>query len=360
MNDSMWEKLKSVEERYEELEKEMAVPEVAGDHALYARLSRDYSELQEIVVPYRDALKVKRQLEQSRDELREEKDEELREMLKQIIGELEPQVADWEEQLKRLITPKDPNDKKDCIVEIRAGAGGEEAALFAGELLQMYMNFAVNRGWKPSIIDMEDTGLKGIKEAVLEVSGRGAYGWLKHESGVHRVQRVPVTESGGRIHTSTATVAVLPEVDAVDVNFQINESDLRVDTYRASGAGGQHVNKTSSAIRMTHLPTGIVVSSQDQRSQLQNREKAMQVLRSKIYQMELDKHNASISEHRKSQVGSGDRSEKIRTYNFPDSRITDHRIGYKTHDVPGFLMGDIGGMLEALRTHEESERLSRL
>jgi peptide chain release factor 1 len=354
----MWDKLQEVEQRYKELELTMAQPEVAADPQQMAKLGRDFAELEEIVIPYREALKVKNQLEQSREELRSANDDELREMLKTDIEELEPRLAEMEEQLKVLITPKDPADAKDCLLEIRAGAGGDEASLFAGELLQMYMQFAGRHGWQAAIIDMQETGLKGVKEAVLEVRGRGAFGWLRHESGVHRVQRVPVTESGGRIHTSTATVAVLPEYD--DVEVDVKDTDLKIDTYRSSGAGGQHVNKTSSAIRITHLPTGMVVTCQDQRSQLQNKEKALKVLKSKLYQIELERQAAEQSATRRNQVGSGDRSEKIRTYNYPDSRITDHRIGKKMHDMEGFFAGNIDEMLEALRTHYEGERLSKL
>ena len=307
----MWDKLATVEERYLELGRELEQPDVASDHKKYAKLSRNFSELADIVVPYRHALKLKLQLEQSKEELKGAADEDLQAMLKQDIEELETELMRLEDKLKLLIAPKDPSDNKDCIVEIRAGAGGDEAALFASELLQMYLAFAQSRRWKTSLIDIQQTGLKGIKEAVLEVRGRGAYGWLRFESGVHRVQRVPVTESSGRIHTSTATVAVLPEVD--DVEVEVKESDIRIDTYRASGAGGQHVNKTSSAIRMTHLPSGIVVSCQDERSQLQNKEKALKVLKAKLYQRELQKQTQETKESRRTQVGSGERSEKIRT-----------------------------------------------
>jgi len=354
----MWEKLESIEERFLALENEMGQPEVASDPDKMAKLGRDYKELEEIVVPYRKALKIKLQLEQSKQELRDANDDELREMLKADIDELEPQLEVFEAELKELVTPKDPLDRKDCIVEIRAGAGGDEAALFAAELLAMYTGFAQRRGWSTSLIDRQDTGLKGIKEAVVEVHGRGAFGLLRFESGVHRVQRVPVTESSGRIHTSTATVAVLPEAD--DVEIEVREADLKIDTYRASGAGGQHVNKTSSAIRMTHGPTGIVVTCQDQRSQLQNKEKALKVLKAKLYQAEQERLASQRTEDRRSQVGSGGRSEKIRTYNFPEGRITDHRIGKKVHNVEGFLSGDIEAMLVDLRTHDEGERLSKL
>jgi len=339
----------------------MARPEVASDPQAYARLSRDYSELGDIVAPYRRALRIREQLEQSRRELANmssgASDDELGELLKGDIAEKEAEMAKLESQLHKLVAPKDPMDAKNCIVEIRAGAGGEEAALFASQLLNMYLAFATRRGWSASIMDLNETGLKGIKEAVVEVRGRGAYGWLRFESGVHRVQRVPVTESSGRIHTSTATVAVLPEVD--DVEIDVKEADLRIDVYRSSGAGGQHVNKTSSAIRITHLPTNLVVTCQDERSQLQNKEKALRVLKSKLFQMELEKQQSELVESRRSQVGSGDRSEKIRTYNYPDSRITDHRIGIKVHDLEGFFAGGLEEMLGALRTHYEGERLSK-
>jgi peptide chain release factor 1 len=354
----MWDKLEAIEAKYLHVEQEMADPAVANDFERMAQLGREYKELGEIVGPYRDGLKLKLQLEQSRAELAEAKDDELRELLKADIAELEPRYSAMEAALTELVTPKDPDDLKDCILEVRAGAGGDEASLFAGELLNMYHQFALRRGWAFELVDIEETGLKGIKEAVAEVRGRGAFGWLRWESGVHRVQRVPVTESAGRIHTSTATVAVLPEAEDVDV--VVNEADLKIDVYRSSGAGGQHVNKTSSAIRMTHLPTGIVVTCQDERSQLQNKEKALKVLKAKLYQMELEKQQSELTENRRSQVGSGERSEKIRTYNFPDGRITDHRIGFKTHDVPGFLAGSIEEMLQALRTHYEGERLSKL
>jgi peptide chain release factor 1 len=354
----MWDKLEAIEAKYLQIEEELGSPEASGDFERLAQLGREYKELGEIVAPYREALKLKLQLEQSRAELNDARDDELREMLKADINELEPRFLKAEAELTELVTPKDPLDAKDCILEVRAGAGGDEASLFAGELLNMYHQFASRRGWAFELVDIEESGLKGIKEAVAEVRGRGAFGWLRYESGVHRVQRVPVTESSGRIHTSTATVAIMPEAE--DVDIVVNESDIKMDVYRASGAGGQHVNKTSSAIRLTHLPTGIVVTCQDERSQLQNREKSLKVLKAKLYQMELDKQQATLTENRRSQVGSGDRSEKIRTYNFPDGRITDHRIGFKTHDVSGFLAGSIDEMLQALRTHAEGERLSGL
>jgi peptide chain release factor 1 len=354
----MWDKLKEVEQRYRDLEQEMAQPEAMADPARLARLSRDFAELEDVVKPYREALKVKQYLEQSKLDLRNETDEEVRELLKQDVDELSARLDAMEVELHALVAPKDPNDRKNCIVEIRAGAGGDEAALFAGELLTMYTGFAQRQHWEISLIDVQETGLKGIKEAVLEVRGRGAFGWLRFESGVHRVQRVPVTESSGRIHTSTATVAVLPEVD--DVEVDVKESELRVDTYRSSGAGGQHVNKTSSAIRITHLPTGIVVTCQDERSQLQNKDRALRVLKSKLYQLEQGRQVEQITEQRRSQVGTGDRAEKIRTYNFPDSRITDHRIGLKVHNIEEFLAGGLYDMLQALRAHDEGERLSKL
>jgi peptide chain release factor 1 len=356
----MWDKLEAIEQRYRDIEAEMALPEVATDPARLAKLGRDYSELGDIVGPYREALKIKHQYEQSVAELKTESDEELREMLKADISDLEPKLQAMEQQLLRLIAPRDPNDSKDCIVEIRAGAGGDEASLFASELMQMYMGFARRRGWSVEVIDVQESGLKGIKEAVLEVHGRGAYGWLKFESGVHRVQRVPVTESAGRIHTSTATVAVLPEVEDVDV--ELREADLKIDVYRASGAGGQHVNKTSSAIRMTHVPSGIVVTCQDERSQLQNKEKALKVMKAKLYQIEQEKQQSALSADRRSQVGSGERSEKIRTYNFPDGRITHHEPKIQTFSLDDFFAGggELEDMLQALRTHDEGQRLASL
>lgn len=359
----MWEKLAAIEKRYLDLESELARPDVVADLAQYTKLSRDFAELSEIIAPYRRALKIREQLEQSKAELMtarsddEGEDAELRELLRGDIEDKEAALAVLETELRELVSPKDPLDSKNCIVEIRAGTGGEEAALFAAQLLNMYLTFAGRRNWAASILDTNATGLKGIKEAVLEVRGRGAYGWLRFESGVHRVQRVPVTESSGRIHTSTATVAVMPEVD--DVEVEIKDAEIRIDVYRSSGAGGQHVNKTSSAIRITHLPTGIVVTCQDERSQLQNKDKALRVLKSKLYQMELDKQVSELSESRRSQVGSGERSEKIRTYNYPDSRITDHRIGMKVHDLEGFFAGNLDEMLGALRTQHEGERLSK-
>jgi peptide chain release factor 1 len=361
----MWDKLEAIEKRYLELEQELAKPEVVNDLSQYAKLSRDYAELTDIVTPYRRALKLRAQLEQSREELAATRvddsvsgDSELRELLRSDIEEKEAALAALELELKALVSPKDPLDRKNCIVEIRAGAGGDEAALFAGDLLRMYTAFALRHNWTAALLDATETGLNGFKEVVLEVRGRGAYGWLRFESGVHRVQRVPVTESSGRIHTSTATVAVLPEVD--DVEVEVKESEIRIDVYRSSGAGGQHVNKTSSAIRITHIPTGMVVTCQDERSQLQNKEKALRVLKSKLYQMELERQQSEVSDSRRSQVGSGDRSEKIRTYNFPDSRIVDHRIGMKVHDLERFFAGELDAMLSALRTFDEGERLSRL
>ncbi len=355
----MWDKLAEVEQRYLDLEHELAQPELSADPARMAKLSRDFSELEDVVKPYREALKVKQHLEQSKLDLRTETDEELREMLKQDIDELTPRLEAMELELRSLVAPKDPMDRKNCIVEIRAGAGGDEAALFASELLTMYTAFA----GPPALGDV-DHRPAGDRAQGHQGSGAGSPRTRSLTAGCALKAACTACSAcrsrraAGRIHTSTATVAVLAEVD--DVEVDVKESDLRIDVYRSSGAGGQHVNKTSSAIRITHIPTGIVVTCQDERSQLQNKDKAMRVLKSKLYLAEQEKQAEQQTELRRSQVGTGDRAEKIRTYNFPDSRITDHRIGVKVHNIEDFLAGGLHDMLQALRTHDEGERLSRL
>lgn len=282
-------------------------------------------------------------------------DEELREMAKLEISELEEKLEQYEGELKILLLPKDPNDEKNVILEIRAGTGGEEAALFGADLLRMYMRYAERRGWKAEVMEINDTGLGGIKEAVMLIKGKGAYSRLKFESGAHRVQRVPETESSGRIHTSAATVAVLPEVD--DVEVEINPNDVRVDVYRASGNGGQCVNTTDSAVRLTHIPTGLVVTCQDEKSQIKNKDKAFKVLRARLYDLKLSEQNKEISEQRKSQVGSGDRSERIRTYNFPQGRVSDHRIGLTIYKLDYFLDGDMDEVIDGLITNDQAEKM---
>lgn len=354
----MFEKLEAIENRFEELNMRLAEPDVVSDQNLYTKLMKEHADLSEIVEKYREWKKYKKDLEDARLMLNEKPDPELEEMIQQEMKEAASGMEKTEKELKILLMPKDPNDDKDVIIEIRAGAGGEEAALFVAELMRMYTHYAENKGWAVSLIDSNPTELGGFKEVVFEVEGKGAYSRFKFESGVHRVQRVPATESSGRIHTSTVTVAVLPEADELD-EIEINPADIEVDTYRASGAGGQHVNKTSSAIRITHIPTGIVVTCQDQRSQHKNREKAMRVLKTKLNELERQKQTNEVAENRRSQVGTGDRSERIRTYNFPQRRVTDHRIGYTLYKIEEFMNGDIEELLDALITSEQAEKLSK-
>ena len=341
----MFDKLDFILEKYEELSLKVSDPDVINNQKLW---QKEMGEMEPIVNKYREYKKAKEAVAEAKEML-DSGDEELRELAKMEIAEYEEQLPQLEEQLKILLLPKDPNDDKNVILEVRAGTGGEEAALFAQDLLRMYLRYAERRGWKAEIMDANDTGIGGIKEASVLIKGKGAYSRLKYESGTHRVQRVPQTESSGRIHTSAATVAVLPEVD--------DPNDVRVDVYRSSGNGGQCVNTTDSAVRLTHIPTGLVVTCQDEKSQIKNKDKAFKVLRSRLYDMKLQEQNDEISAERRSQVGSGDRSERIRTYNFPQGRITDHRIGMTIYKLDSFLDGDIDEIIDGLITSDQAEKM---
>ncbi len=354
----MFDRLQELVNRYEELGFRLNEPQVIGDQALWQKLMREHAGLMPLVETYQRYKKAKQDEEEAKLILEEEKDEELRQMAKEELAESREAVEVLEKELKILLLPKDPNDEKNVFVEIRGGAGGDEAALFAAELYRMYGRYAERRGWKTELASLNENGLGGFKEVVFMVQGRGAYSRLKYESGVHRVQRVPVTESGGRIHTSTVTVAVLPEAEEVDV--EIDPNDIRVDVFRSSGNGGQCVNTTDSAVRITHYPTGIVVSCQDEKSQLKNKDKAMKVLRARLYEMELAKQQAEISADRKSQVGTGDRSEKIRTYNFPQTRVTDHRIKLTTHRIDEIMDGELDEVIDGLITADQAAKLANI
>ncbi|MFQ5613335.1 MAG: peptide chain release factor 1 [Anaerolineae bacterium] len=355
----MLEKLAAVEARYKELFQLMAAPEAAVNPDLLRQYGQEQAELEALVQTYRRYRTLTGQLEGARALLKEAgEDKEMAELAGEEIDTLTPEVAALEEQLRRLLLPRDPNDSKNVIVEIRAGAGGDEAGLFAADLYRMYMRYAEGRRWKTSLLSSNESGIGGFKEVIFQVDGQGAYSRLKYERGVHRVQRVPDTESSGRIHTSTATVAVLPEVEEVEV--EINPNEVRVDIFRSSGPGGQSVNTTDSAIRLTHLPTGIVVSCQDEKSQLQNKTKAFAILRARLYDLEQQRIMAEQGAARRSQVGSGDRSEKIRTYNFPQNRVTDHRIGYTSHRLEDILNGDLDDLIDALTTANQAEQLAEM
>ncbi len=350
----MLEKLRQIEEKYTELENRLQQPEVYSDPALYARVAREQKELTPLVETYRRYVRRSADAQEAQSLMN---DPELGEMARMEYEEAKADCESMQEELKILLLPRDPNDSRNVIMEIRGGAGGDEAALFAGDLFRMYSMYADRKGWKIDVVNLNDTELGGIKEISFIVEGEGAYSRLKFESGGHRVQRVPVTESSGRIQTSAATVAVLPEAE--EVEFSINPADLQIDTYRSSGAGGQHVNKTESAIRITHLPTGVVVECQDERSQHKNKDRAMQILRSKLYEAEQAKQRAAIAAERKSQVGSGDRSERVRTYNFPQNRVTDHRLqgDNKNFGISGIINGDLDELLDALILSDQTERL---
>lgn len=351
----MQEKLEALKERFGEISQQIIQPEVVSDSKRYSKISKEYKDLEKIVVHYDAYNKLLKDIAGAKELLSNEKDEDLREMAKEELNELLPRQEIMEKELKEMLIPKDPNDSRNIILEIRGGTGGDEAAIFAGDLFRMYQRYAEKNGLRISVMDFTEGSTGGYKEIVAKMEGEDVYGKLKFESGVHRVQRVPVTESQGRVHTSAATVAVLPEAEEVDV--EINMNDVRVDTFNSSGAGGQSVNTTYSAVRLTHIPSGLVVSCQDERSQLKNKDKALNVLRSRLYEIELNKQNDAISSQRKSMVGSGDRSDKIRTYNYPQSRVTDHRIGYTVYNLPSVMEGDINDFIEQLRIAENAARM---
>ena len=348
----MFEKLEAIEKRYEELNKEIADPNLISNQSEWQKAMKEHASLEKLVQKFREYKKVKKEMEEAEELL---KDPEMKELAEAEYHEKKEQLPKLEEELKFLLIPKDPDDDKNIICEIRAGAGGEEAALFAGTLFRMYSMYAEKKHWKIEVLNENDTGLGGYKEISFMITGKGVYSRLKFESGVHRVQRVPDTESSGRIHTSTVTVAVLPVVE--DVEIEINPSDIKMEVFRSSGAGGQHINKTSSAVRLIHIPTGITVECQTERSQFQNRDNAMKMLRTKLYEIEKQKQDSTIANARKSQVGSGDRSEKIRTYNYPQGRITDHRIGMSIYQMENFLDGDLDEMIDNLIAADRAEKL---
>ncbi|GAB3954923.1 peptide chain release factor 1 [Spirosoma harenae] len=351
----MLDQLEAIRERFNEVSQQIVQPEVVSDQKRFMKLSKEYKDLEKIVVQYEAYTQLLEEIENAREIISTEKDEDFRELAKAELDELLPRRETLEEILKEMLIPKDPNDSKNVILEIRGGTGGDEAAIFAGDLFRMYQRFCEKMGWRMSLVDYTEGTSGGYKEIVTEVEGEDVYGKLKFESGVHRVQRVPATETQGRIHTSAASVAVLPEAEEVDV--ELNMNDIRKDTFCSSGAGGQSVNTTYSAVRLTHIPTGLVVQCQDERSQLKNFDKALTVLRSRLYEIELQKHNDAIASQRKTMVGSGDRSDKIRTYNYPQSRVTDHRIGLTVYNLPSVMDGDISDFIEQLRIAENAERL---
>ncbi len=354
----MFENLEEILIKYEDINMELASPDVTSDQRRFRNLMKEQSDLTPLVEAYTAYKKANQDIKDSLEMLEEENDEEMREMLKEELSAAKDKVAELEEKIKILLLPKDPNDDKNVIVEIRAGAGGDEAALFAAELFRMYTHYAEARRWKVEVVNSDETGIGGMKEVEFMVTGQGAYSVLKYESGVHRVQRVPETESGGRIHTSTASVAVMPEAEEVEV--QIDEKDIRIDVMRASGNGGQCVNTTDSAVRLTHYPTGIVIYSQTEKSQIQNKEKAFALLRAKLYDMECQKAHDAEADARRSQIGTGDRSEKIRTYNFPQGRVTDHRIGLTLYKLDKILNGDIQEIIDACIAADQAAKLSKM
>jgi peptide chain release factor 1 len=351
----MWDRLEQVDKRYRELGEQMAAPEIAADPKQLQKLAQEIASIDNVVTKYRKYKAVSKSLEETRAMLSGGLDEEMKALVKQEIENLEPQLEHLLQELKLALLPKDENDKKDIIVEIRAGAGGDEAGLFAADLFRMYGRYAQSKGWETDIINANESGIGGFKEVIFEIKGEGAFSRLKYERGVHRVQRVPVTESSGRIHTSTATVVVLPEADEVEVD--INPDDLKIDIFHSGGPGGQNVNKVATAVRITYLPTGMVVACQDERSQLRNKMKAMAVLRARLLDMERRKQEEEMTKQRRSQVGTGDRAEKIRTYNFPQDRVTDHRIGLTLHNLHRVLQGDFDQLIDALATEDQARQL---
>jgi peptide chain release factor 1 len=354
-DEKMLDKLDFIESKYEDLGEKISDPDVIGNQDEWRKFVKEHSHLEPIVNKYKEYKKVESGISESKEMLKDKLDKEFKELVEMELDELLEKKERLQEELRILMLPKDPNDDKGVMVEIRAGAGGSEAALFAGDLFRMYTRFAERNGWKYEIMSSNIPDMGGIKEIIFLIAADGAYSKLKYESGVHRVQRIPTTESGGRIHTSTATVAVLPEAE--DVEIEINQNDLRVDVYRSSGNGGQSVNTTDSAVRITHVPTGLVVTCQDEKSQLKNKDKAMKILKTRLYEIEQEKQDAEMAQNRKSQVGTGDRSERIRTYNFPQGRITDHRIGLTVYKLDEFLDGSLNEMIDALTTTDQAEKL---